>query len=324
MKKNSTYEIDGDLYEFNNERLKKIIRSQNPNRGAYEQFYRNVVSRNTGISYDTVKGWVKNDTNPALEDVKLIAEILEIPYMQLLDCTHISSDTVRTRLQKITFEEVLDPFSFKYEGFSNILDMIIGMGYKKETEESKVSDFAERIIDILGNRPEEYGLPELLGYKFIYTEEELKNMSEEELRKALNEGYVDRDGNSFYDKDYKIAIDRDTFGEKLLENASWLDEEEHQELQEVIAEAKSWWDLCNMPFALLKVKINVCGHSLASYTYGMGWTNPSHTDRWSLLLDVLSLVGTEVDTTGLCWLREMHVDQFESEMFVTIEVFKHF
>ena len=147
MKKRSTYEINGDIYEFNNERLKKIIWNRNPNRGAYEKFYRMVVNQNVGIAYDTVKGWVKNNTNPALEDVKTLAKILEIPYMDLLVPTHYGADAVHTRLQKIRFTEVLDPFSLSYCGFSNVLDMIFGMGYNPVTEKYYDSDFAEKIIN---------------------------------------------------------------------------------------------------------------------------------------------------------------------------------
>ena len=321
MKKNSTYEIGGDLYEFNNDRLKKIIQSQNPNRGAYEQFYRKVVSLGAGISYDAVKGWVKNNTNPALEDVKVIAGVLGIDYMKLLDCTHYSADAVNTRLQKITFTEVLDSFSLRYEGFSNVLDMIIGMGYDPATEESKVSDFAERIIGIVREgKPKEAGLPELLGYKFVYSEEDLRNMSEAELLDAINTGYVDGEGNSLYDNNHRIALDRATFGKRLVENASWLEPEEMEELREVVGEADKWWDFCDMPFALLKIDINAFGQNLASYTYGMGWARPTHKDRWQMLLDVLNFLGLQVDLAGLCWISEIHVDQLESEMFLTIDV----
>jgi len=325
MKKNSTYEIAGNLYEFNNDRLKKLIQIQNPNRGAYEQFYRKVVSLNVGISYDTVKGWVKNDTNPALEDVKALAEILGIDYMKLLDCTHYSAEAVKTRLQKITFSEVLDPFSIRYEGFSNALDMIIGMGYDPATKESKVSDFAERIIDIIGvEKIEELGVPGLLGYKFIYTDDELRSMPEDKLYDAMWNGYVDEEGNRLYDNSKKIAIDRTRFGERLIENATWLETEEREELQKVVAEAKKWWDLCEMPFALLKINVNVFGHQVASFTHGMGWVKPTHDDRWTMLLDVLNLIGPQVDSAGLCWISEMHVDQFESEMFLTIEAIKRY
>lgn len=324
MKKKSNYEIDGNLYEFNNDRLKKIIRSKNPNRGAYEQFYRKVVSQDVGISYDTVKGWVKNDTNPAIEDVKVIADILEIPYMQLLDPTHYSVDTVRTRLQQIRFEEVLNPFSMRYNGFSNALDMIIGMGYNPNTGECVDSDFAERIINILGSAEMgDRGLPELLGYKFIYSEDELRKMTNEELVEALNSGYVDNEGNKLYDKDYKLIIDRKEFGERLIENASWLEDEERKELKEIIEEADRWWDYCEMPFACLKIKINALGHNIATFTYGMGWSKPTHEDRWTMILDILSILGTQVEMTGLCWIHEMYVDQFESEMFLTIEAFKN-
>ena len=311
------------MYEFNNSRLKEIIRIQNPNRGCYEQFFRKVVSLDVGISYDTVRGWVKNDTNPALEDVKTLAEILGIDYMELLNCTHYSADAVRTRLQKITFSEVLDPFSIRYEGFSNVLDMIIGMGYDPATEESKVSDFAERIIDIIGiEKIEELGVPGLLGYKFIYSEEDLRNIPEDGFLDAIGKGYVDEEGNCFYDNNQKIALDRALFGKRLVENASWLEAEERKELQEVVKEAQKWWDLCEMPFALLKININAFGHNLVSYTYGMGWTKPTHEDRWTMLLDVLNLIGPEVDSAGLCWISEMHVDQLESEMFLTIDVAK--
>ena len=325
MIKNSTYEIGGDLYEFNNDRLKKIIQSQNPNRGAYEQFYRKVVSLGAGISYDAVKGWVKNNTNPALEDVKVIAGILGIDYMKLLDCTHYSADTVSNKLQKITFNEVLDPFCLRYEGFSNVLDMIIGMGYNPTTKESKVSDFAERIIGIIGaGNNKETSLPELLGYKFVYSEEELRNMSEAELLDAINTGYVDEEGNCLYDNNQRIALDRVTFGKRLVENASWLEPEEMKEFKEIIGEANKWWDFCEMPFALLKIDINAFGHNLASYTYGMGWARPTHEDRWRMLLDVLNFLGSQVDLAGLCWISEMHVDQFESEMFITIDVCKRY
>lgn len=321
MKKRSTYEINGDIYEFNNDKLKKIIWNRNPNRGAYEQFYRMVVNQNVGIAYDTVKGWVKNNTNPALEDVKAIAKILGIPYMELLVPTHYDADAVRTRLQKIRFTEVLDPFSLRYHGFSNVLDMIIGMGHNPITEECIDSDFAERIINIIWpSMPEDFALHELLGYRFIYSDDELRNMSEEELKSALSNGYLDAEGNSFYDRNGEIAIDRHKFGERLIENASWLDDEDRLELQEVIKEAEAWWDYCEMPFALLKVDITVCKQRIAHFTYGPGWTKPSHEDRWRLLLDVLSLLGPRIEKTGLCWMHEMHVDQFESEMFLTIEI----
>lgn len=79
-----------------------------------------------------------------------------------------------------------------------------------------------------------------------------------------------------------------------------------------------------MPYSLLEIKINACGIPLACYTYGPGWANPTHNDRWELILDILSLLGTELETTGLCWIREMHVDQFESEIFLTIEAFRDF
>ena len=54
-------------------------------------------------------------------ELKAIAEILGIPYMELLVPTHYGADAVHTRLQKIRFTEVLDPFSLRYHGFSNVL-----------------------------------------------------------------------------------------------------------------------------------------------------------------------------------------------------------
>lgn len=323
MKKKSTYEIDGNLYEFDNEKFKKIIKSKkNNSRGACEQFYREVVSRGIGISYDTVKGWVKNDTNPALDDVKTLAEILEVPYMQLLECTHYSADVVHTRLQRITFDEIINPFSLKYEGFSNVFDAIIGMGYNPTTGECKDSDFAERIISIIGcDKICEYSLPELLGYKFAYSDEELHKMTDEELMDAVKSGYIDDDGNCLYDNEFRVSIDRHMFGRRLIENALWLDIEERKELQAVIEEAKKWWDYCDMPFALLKINIVTCELQLASFTYGDGWVKPTHEDRWRLILDVLELLGPHIYKSGLCWIHEMHVDQFESEFFVTIKIF---
>lgn len=321
MKKRSSYEINGDIYEFNNDKLKKIIKIRNPKKGAYEEFYRMVLNRTVGISYETVKGWIKNQTNPALEDVKAIAELLEIPYTELLVPTHYGADAVHTRLQKIRFTEILDPFSLKYRGFSNVLDMIIGMGHNPTTEECIDSDFAERIINIIWpSMPEDYALPELLGYKFIYSDDELRNMSGDELESALNNGYLDADKNSFYDKDGKIAIERDKFGELLIKNATWLEDEDRKELQEIIKEAEDWWDYCEMPFALLKVDITVCEQRVASFTYGPSWTKPTREDRWRLILDILALLGPSIEKTGLCWMHEMHVDQFESEMFLTIEI----
>lgn len=325
MKKNSMYEIDGNLYEFSNDKFKKIIKAQNPNRGACEQFYRKVVGLNVGISYDTVKGWVKNNTNPAIEDVKIIAEVLEIPYMNLLSCTHYGAEIVKTRIQKINFAEVYNPFALKYYGFSNVLDMIIGMGYNAKTGETMDADFTERIISIIGlEKMEDYALPELLGYKFKYSDDELSRMSEKDFKEALHCGYVDDDGNSFYDENYSIAIDKKQFGERLLENVTWLDDEDYERLKEIISEASEWWELCDMPFALLKIDINACGHQLASYTYGPGWAEPTHKDRWKLILDILMLLGMKLEMLGLCWMREMHVDQFESEMFLTIDVFGNY
>ena len=199
------------------------------------------------------------------------------------------------------------------------------MGYNPSTDESKVSDFAERIIDIIGTEKiKEIGVPGLLGYKFIYSEDDLMNMPEGGLLEAMNNGYVDEEGKCLYDKNQKIAIDRSKFGKRLIENATWLDAEEMEELQVVISEAKKWWDLCEMPFALLKININAFGHPLASYTYGMGWVKPTHEDRWTMLLDVINLIWPQLDSAGLCWISEMHVDQFESEMFLTIEVFRRY
>lgn len=288
MKKKSTYEIDGNLYEFNNYKLKEIIKAQNPIRGAYEQFYRKMVSLNLGISYDTVKGWVKNDTNPALDDVKKIAEVLDIPFTQLLECTHYGAETVKTRIQKITFRGVMDPFQLRYDGFSNVFDMIIGMGYNTKTKEYKDSDFAERIIKIIGSdEMDQLGLPELLGYHFVYTDDVLRKMSEEEFEKAWNNGFVDDEGNSFFGEDGRIAIDRLKFGERLLQNVTWIDEDDRIELQEAIRDAGEWWDYCEMPFALLKININACGRHLASFTCGPGWVKPTHENRWELIKDII-------------------------------------
>ena len=328
MKKKSTYEINGDLYEFNNERLKELIYLRNPNRGAYESFYREVVSQNVGIAYDTVKGWVKNNTNPSLEDVKIIAEILNIPCLALLDCTHLGAGAAHTRLQRTRYGSVDYPFCLQYNGFSNVLDMIIGMGYDPITDDYMDSNFAERIINIiLQDLPVDYALPELLGYRFRYSEDDLKNMcknmSHEEFSDTLKNGYVDNDGNSLYDKNHKIAIDRQKFGERLLENTTWLHAEVHKELQDIIHEAESWWDYCMMPFNKLKITIKHCGCTTSTYTYGPGWANPTHEDRWQLILDILALLGLQVRKSGLCWMDEMHIDQREGEMFLAIELFNY-
>ena len=320
MKKNSTYEINGDLYEFNNNRLRNIIKAQNPGRGAFEQFYRKVVNENVGISYDAVKGWVKSDTNPAIEDVKVIADILDIPYMRLLDCTHYNTESV-VKLQKININGVMDPFCLRYHGFSNVFDMIIGMGYNSSSEEYRDSDFAEKIINLVRwDMPEGCELPEMLGYRFIYSDDELRNMSGEEFEKAICCGYIDDDGNRFYDDNMKIAVDRKTFCEKLYQNSTWLDEEDRAELADVIRDINEWWDYCEMPFALLRIDINVCDRRVARYTYGPGWSNPTHEDRWQLILDILLLLGTNAELSGLCKVDEMHIDQFESEMFLSIDL----
>lgn len=321
MKNKSAYDIGGDKYEFNNERLKDIIRIKDPSRGAYERFYRKVVSQNKGISYDAVKGWVKNDTNPALDDVKEIAKVLDVPYMQLLECTHYGKENVNNRMQKIKYDMILDAFCLKYDGFSNVLDMIIGMGYDPNTGESINSDFAERIINIIGlDKIEECGLPGLLGYHFVYSDDELKNMRADEFERAERSGFVDADGNSFYDPDWKISIDRKTFGKKLLENTQWLSDIDRRELQEVIAEAEKWWDCCEMPFCLLKIDVNALDDKLASYTLGPGWVKPTHEDRWALILDILRFVQSSIDMTGLCWLRGLYVNQFESEVHMSIDI----
>ncbi len=326
MAKKSDYEIDGDWYKFNNTKLREIIQIQNSSRGAFEQFYRKVVSRNVGISYDAVKGWVTKDTNPAsLDDVKELADVLEVPYLRLLEPTSYAADHVNTRLQRIRFDEVTDAFSLRYEGFSNVLDIIIGRGLFSSTNVNNASNIAERIIDILGiDEIEKRSFPELLGYRFVYSEDVLKDMSDTELIAAMKNGYVDDEGERLFDEEGKVNIDRRKFGKRLLENATWLDSEERDDLRTVIEEADRWWDYCDTPFKLLKIDINACGLHLAKYTMGPGWSKPTHEDRWRLLLDVLALLDMRVETAGLCWAREMHVDQFESEFFVTIETFKFF
>lgn len=324
--KKSYYEIDGNVYIFNNAELKQAIKRKNPKRGAYEKFYQKIASCNAGISYEAAKGWVNKSTNPSLDNVKIIAEVLGINFMDLLTCTHYDVNEVHTmidKFSKILFTEILDPFSFRYDHFSNVLDMIIGTGYNQTTHTRKNSDFAERMIQLMYlNYSSEFNLPELLGYKFKYSRDELTKIPANGFEDAVKNGYVDSEGNSFFDENYKATIDRKTFCKRLLENVTDLENADYMELQAIIKEAQEWWDYCDMPYNMLKIDIKFQGRQVKTYTYGPGWVNPTHEDRWSLILDILCLIDFRLCLVGLTQVDEMYIDQFESDVFFSFELGK--
>ena len=122
---------------------------------------------------------------------------------------HITWDEYFMGVALLSAKRSKDPSTQVGACIVNADKRIIGIGYNPATNESKVSDFAERIINLIGvKKIEELGIPGLLGYKFVYSEDELRSMSEDELLDAVNNGYVDDEGNSLYDNNQKIAIDR--------------------------------------------------------------------------------------------------------------------
>lgn len=228
------------------------------------------------------------------------------------------------------FTEMMDYYAIKMDGYSNLYDIIIGEGYDSENEQELKGNYAERIGNIIcyQNDP---SLSELLGYHCKYSEEEIKNIinrmpadaDDSYFMNLFSSNLVDSDGKRMVDSNGNYVFSFKEFCTKLINTPIPFDEEERNELKETVSELQKNFDKCDCRWSLLEIEIAFKDKVIKTFTYGMGWSKPTHTDRWELIKEIMSFFDSRIDRLCLCNATEVIIDQFESEAHFKFDLAKY-
>ncbi len=357
---NKTYKDEnGIVYRFDLDKFKSTLDSNRRAKGMKAEDYVREVADEMSSSYDTVLGWKKGKNSPQdLETVHELEEVLELSEGALLfskedklkkerdgymgqalmykkAAIELKSELDKYKNEKniqpenFQFNRRLNAFNLRYEGFSNLIDMIIGINHDPKLDEGP-STYAEELDYIFTDYLRENSFAEILGYKQERSIEEvdeyLKNYKEdgdEKFVNWLNYGQTDKEGKHLYDEDGGLNLPGNMLWEKL-KKSPLLSRADKRRASALIDELMSKWNKYDFPYACLFIVIQVGGVEVEHYTFGPGYCKPTDTERIELIKKLLFVSDGDISFYTLENATQFHVDQFEMDIRIVFDLMKLF
>ena len=272
---------------------------------------------------------LKNELNKTKQEtVNLVVENTCLKQkLEKIDSYDDSLNTMeKSAEEKFLFFEVTDPISLRFEGFSNLIDLLIGICMDREADDFTSSTYAEELSYILSDYIYNYSPPELIGFNGKRSIEEIKlymdehrNKDDEKASQWILDAIVDSNGNKLYDENGKVMLSGiDLF--KKLENGSVFNEYDSLRIRALIDELIKKWDNFVFPYAVLSISIIRNDKEIFRYTYGEGLVHPMHEDRMEIVNDLLSLTNGDISKFAFQNVKKLHVDQFEQEIEIAYDL----
>ena len=353
---------NGDYIFFDVEKFKSIFDSNARAKKIKKEDYGRKLADDLSCGYDTFLGWKKGKSAPQdLKMVHLLEAAMGLTFNSLLyskekqlenelkKAKKTNADLVlentglKQRLKQVEknndfnstqdsendkffFCEQTNPFSLRYEGFSNLIDLLIGRCLDENADEDIPSTYAEELSYILDDYIYNYSLAELIGFGGKRNHKEIeaylhkhKDEDDDILLRWIKEAVTDSDGYRLYDENGNITLKGiDIF--KRLSDGLIFENSDSLRVRALVDEFIDKWDNYIFPFATISISIMYDDVVLGRYTYGNGFVSPTNDDRMDIVTDLLFLTNGEISKFALQNVKKFHVDQFESEIEIVYDL----
>ncbi len=241
---------NGEYVYFDVDRFISIFDSSARAKSIRKEDYLRELAEELSCGYDTLLGWKKGKNAP--QDIELVHSLeraLGVSLSSLLyskekqlrnelnKAKHINADlTVENSELKIRLEQEIlkndktdstnessgekyifcgqsSSFNLRYDGFSNLIDLLLGICCEKDATEDKSSTYAEELSYILDDYIYDYSFTEILGFNRCRSKEEFEayrkehnTKNDDEIIRWIEEAVVDSSGNRLYGEKGEIAL----------------------------------------------------------------------------------------------------------------------
>ena len=346
---------NGVIYTFNLAKFKSIIKSNARTQNLKNEEYERSIAEKLSCSYETFLGWKKGKNSP--QDINLIHDIedaLDLSLNALLFSKEkqLESELDKTKNQNaelllenkslkrqmkdnknsnihssnISIIEMSDWFGLKYDGFSNLIDILIGKYCGEDIDENISSSYAEDLFYVLNEYIYRYSFTEIIGYKVKRTAEEVnthfseyRDISNEDFIKWVNDAVVNEKGEHLYDKEGRIALHGLGLWEKLIKGKVFNPDDANR-VSSLLEELIARWDRIVFPYAAISVIIQHNGVVVDKYTFGEGLVSPTNDDRMDIVLSLLLLNNGDISKFALQNATKIEVDEFEMEISLVYDL----
>ena len=354
---------NGDFLFFDVEKFKSIIDLNVRTKETKKEEYLRELAEELSCGYDTLVGWKKGRNAPQdLELVHSLENTLGVSQNSLLYSTEkklkkelnkaqnmnaelvLENSGLKRRLEqeklknddidstkdsseeKYSFCGQLTPYNLRYEGFSNLIDLLLGKCYEKDAIEDISSTYAEELSYILNDYIYKYSFAELIGFNGCRSKEEYESYrnehntnSDDDFLRWIEEAIVDSSGNRLYDENRKITLKGiDLF--KRLRDGTIFNESDSLRVRALLDELIDKWDNFICPYALIGITIAYDDIVINRYTFGEGFVQPTNDDRMDIVNELLFLTNGDISKYSLENVKKFHADQFEYEIEVVYDL----
>ncbi len=357
---------NGDYLVFNVERFKSFIDSNARAEGITKEDYIRRLAMKVSCGYDTLLGWKKGKNAP--QDIELVHSLecaLGVSLNSLLYSTEkqlknelnkaqnmnaelvLENTGLKKRLEheklkndeidslkdsseeKYSFCGQLTPYNLRYEGFSNLIDLLLGKCYEKSAIEDTSSTYAEELSYILDDYIYNNSFAELIGFNGCRSKEEFvtyrnehsinNNDDDDEFLRWIEEAVVDSSGNRLYDENRKITLKGIELFERLREG-TLFNKSDSLRVRALVDELITKWDNIIFPFSMIEITIEYDGIIINRYKFGEGYIRPTNNDRMEIVNELVFLTNGNIGKYSLENVKKFHVDQFEGEIEVSFDL----
>ena len=363
---------NGDYWYFDFSKFISIMKSNARTEECTQEEYLRRLAGILSCSYDTLLGWKKRKNAPQdLELVHSLENALGLSFNSLLyskekqlenelkKAKNENADLVREnfslkqRLEQVElnddntesikgspeerflFCEQTNSFSLKYDGFSNLIDLLIGVSVEENAIEDSSCAYAEELSYILSDYIYNYSLAELIGFggerskeEFETFMNELKNNSngsdegeeyDDRVLQWINEAIIDSDGNRLYGEKGEIKLKGIELFERL-KNATIFNGSDSLRMKALTDELIQKWNSYIFPYATISISLMLDDIVVDRYTYGDGFVHPTNDDRMEIINQLLFLNNGDISKYSLQNAKRFHVDQFEREIDIAFDL----
>ena len=272
---------------------------------------------------------LKNELNKAQHmNAELVLENSELK--RNLEQEKLKNDGIESAKnpaeEKYRFCGQLTPFNLRYDGFSNLIDLLIGKRCEKGADEDISSTYAEELSYILNDYVYDHSFAELLGFNRCRSKEEFEaymnehnTNNDDELLRWIEEAIVDANGNRLYDKNRKLSLKGINLFERLKEGTIF-NESDSLRVRALIDEMMDNWENIICPYVIIDITIVYDDIVINRFTFGEGYVQPTNDDRMDIVNELLFFSNGNIGKYSLENVKKFHADQFEYEIKVVYDL----
>ena len=239
--------------------------------------------------------------------------------------------------ERFLFCEETNCFSLKYDGFSNLIDLLIGVIVEENAIEDNSCSYAEELSYILSDYIYNYSLAELIGFCGGRSKEEFESFMNEleddgngsdegeeynvRVLQWINDAIIDSNGNRLYGEKGEIKLKGTELFERLR-NAKIFKESDSLRIKALTDDLISKWNNYIFPYATISISLMLDDVVVDRYTNGDGFIHPTNDDRMGIINQLLFLNNGDISKYSLQNVKRFHVNQFEREIDIAFDLDK--